>query len=119
MPCYAVAADKVVVIPLNSNNHGTFVNVENSYTWSCPPAQNSLAIHSECPVGCIAVGGSCSAKTVADATDVQVTGGDYIKTNGTTLLYNAYECWMMVSSCLTNDSGNPPIGYAQVVCSCE
>ncbi len=113
------AADKVVVIPLDSSNQGTFINVENSYTWSCPPAPNSLPIRSECQSGCIAVGGGCSAKTVGDSTDVLVTGGNYIKTNGPTSLYNAYECWMMVPSCFVNDSSDPPKGYSQVVCYCE
>ena len=116
---HAAEKAKVVVVPLfdSSTNTANFVNVENSYTWNCPPTPMSLSFYAECPANCIAVGGGCSAKTVGDATDVNVTGGNFIKTDAQLSKYNAYQCWMYVLSC--SDPGDPPVGYAQVTCYCN
>lgn len=111
----AADQNKVVVIPLESSGTSTFVNVEVVNTWECPLSYISTGFSAICPANCIAVGGGCSAKSVSDATDVQVTGGNFIKTQPQQPLYNAYECYMAATGC---DPSDPPIGYAQVVCSC-
>ena len=121
-PGINLARDKVVVVPLVESQNEVnlvdrFFNSEASYTWNCPPAPNSLSFSAECPEKCIAVGGACSAKQVADWTDVVVTGGNFIKTSEDLPKYNAYECYMMALSCM--DPGNPPVGYAQAVCYCQ
>jgi len=117
----AADQNKVVVVPLFSSSPTNlverFVNVETSYTWDCPPTAMSLSFNAECPTSCIAIGGACSAKGVADSTDVNVTGGNFIKTAGQLSKYNAYQCWMYALSC--SDPEDPPVGYAQVICFCN
>ena len=117
----AAEPTKVVVVPLDSSSTANlaerFVNVETSHTWDCPPTSTSLSFNAECPANCVAIGGACTAKNVADSTDVNVTGGNFIKTNWQLSKYNAYQCWMYALSC--NDPADPPIGYAQVICYCN
>lgn len=114
----AIAADRVAVIPLSSGatTASNFVTVEKTFTWTCPPAVNSLAFQAECPTNCLAIGGGCSAKEVEDISDINVSGGNFNKTDTQLSHYNAYQCWMLVSSC--SDPGDPPVGYAQVSCFC-
>ncbi|MCL7488431.1 MAG: hypothetical protein M8357_09695 [Desulfobulbaceae bacterium] len=118
----AEAQNKVVVVPLGgastlSNSTANIVNVETSYVWSCPPSSNSLSVIATCPQDCVATGGGCSAKDVADNTDVQVTGANFLIKTPQLSQYNAYQCWMLALSCMDPDA--PPIGYAQVVCICN
>ncbi len=117
----AADQNKVVVVPLFSSSQTNlverFVNVETSYTWDCPPTVNSLSFNAECPTGCIAIGGACSAKKVADSTDVTVTGANFIKTDEQLSKYDGYQCWMYALFC--SDQADPPVGYVQVICYCN
>lgn len=125
--CFSIslagAQNKVVVVPLGGastlpDSTANFVNVETSYVWSCPPSPTSLSVIATCPQDCVATGGGCSAKTVGDATEVNVTGANFLITEPQLSQYNAYQCWMMVvQDCM--DLGAPPTGYAQVVCFCN